>query len=122
MQRPKRSSFSKLHRCVVVEPLELRKLRSATLDGGVLQVGGTAGNDRIHIEVDGSDPTQLRVRVNAEETLFDAADVNEIRVEARRGNDSVDFARVTVRAKVYGGAGDDSLTAGDPAIFTPIRC
>lgn len=32
------------------------------------------------------------------------------RVDGRGGNDRIDLARITVRSRVYGGPGDDTIT------------
>ncbi len=63
---------SSRHRSLSVECLERRALLSADLANGILMVVGTKAGDLIEVDGAGSD---LSVRLNGDEQLFNAVDV-----------------------------------------------
>src|SRR5215207_5955366 len=87
------SAFSALRRtalkagiATMIEPLELRKLLSAQLEGGVLRVTGTDGHDRFRIFISSGD---LIVDQDGDQTSFKASDVDQLQVSAGDGDDQV---------------------------------
>lgn len=110
---------SSRRRALSYEQLEDRTLLSADLSGGVLTVLGTKDADVIEVERQG---ISLEVTVNDETTSFNLADVNELHIEALKGDDWVKVHDdVAVDAwidagkgddTVYGGAGDDEIHGG----------
>src|SRR5437764_1376470 len=101
---------------IVFEPCERRRLMSAAIVGTTLQIGGTAGDDHISVEIDKSDVSKLRVRVNKTQSLFKASAVKLIRIEGRRGNDDIEIDQtngaITRKTLIFGGAGDDRIVGG----------
>src|ERR1043166_6106051 len=98
-----------------VEALEQRRLLSAAMDGSVLNVAGTAGDDRIIVttRVTSRYEEMIVVLVNGKGSEFPWSGVSQVRVDARAGNDTVSIGDfVYSPAKIYGGAGDDSLLGG----------
>ena len=102
----------------LIEQLESRQLRSATVDlaGDQLTITGTEANDVIVIALNAADPAQLDVKLGKETTSYPVADISRITVNALGGND-----KITVREKngavyaslvVYGGEGNDSIVTG----------
>src|SRR5690349_9872688 len=99
----------------VIEQLEGRRLLSASIDGsGVLRVDGTSGNDRVVVFTDPADATKLDVKFNKEAVQqFDKSAIVSMRIDVRGGDDVVAIgADVDIDAKIYGGAGNDSLQGG----------
>jgi Ca2+-binding RTX toxin-like protein len=121
--------MSRAHVVNQMEFLEGRRFRSADLEGSVLKVAGTFQDDRILVqrvsdEVNGD---RVEVNINGNAQYFIAAAVHDLRVDGRRGNDSIDI-NISLRdiriagdggadlirtfgasAKVYGGSGNDTL-------------
>src|SRR3954470_10949334 len=82
----------------MIESLEDRRLLSATLTNGVLDVEGTKSNDNITVSLssDGSTITVSESKARrghkssaATTTTFAAADVTSVVVNAGKGNDNV---------------------------------
>lgn len=98
-----------------VEPLESRTLPSAVLEGGVLAVTGTNGNDTVRVE----NPTgsTIVVTLNGQAQSFDPAAVTRVDVRGLAGNDAIDIRPLTQgggparRVTVGGGDGDDTITS-----------
>ncbi len=103
-----------------LEHLEQRKLLSANLDGGSLELRGTDGDDAIIVDATDVDG---QVRVSGVEgvedgTIFEG--VRRVRVRLGQGDDSAevsgeffnDRGRLT-RFRIEGGRGDDVITGGD---------
>src|SRR5437773_5762763 len=64
------------------ETLEQRRLLSVTLNGGgMLLVAGTGKADHIVVSLSPEDSSKIRVRTRTETREFQAADVNEFRIE-----------------------------------------
>ena len=105
-------------RRAVVETLETRRLLSTTLDGDVLRVLGTPGDDSITVDL--ADNGAIRVDLNGNATLHDADAFDRIRFDTGNGDDlvSVDPA---VSQPTYAdlGNGDDTFLggAGNDAVF-----
>jgi VCBS repeat-containing protein len=80
---------------------------------GILRIGGTAGNDEIHIYVTyaGSE-ARLAVSLNGQLTTRPLSSVQEIRAWGRAGNDHIFMPNVTLGGQLYGGVGDDILHGG----------
>jgi Ca2+-binding RTX toxin-like protein len=103
----------------IVEALEGRQLMSVSLEGSVVVVTGTSGNDDVEVNVgmrpDWSHHAQglLAIRVNRDWTYFDPEQVNisGIRMELGDGND-LEWVSSNVWAipmTVLGGAGRDTI-------------
>src|SRR4051812_2720669 len=73
----------------VFEPLDPRRLLSASVQQGVLHVDGTAGNDVIAVLRDPGNAQQILVKVNGVVQTFDAAGITGASVYAALGNDRV---------------------------------
>ena len=110
-----------------VQQLEDRKLLTATLDGGVLEVEGTRRNDNITVSLSADGQTitvseavrRSRGRTAATPTTaeFAVADVTSISINAGAGNDNVVFralgdADFAMAAAILGGDGNDWIGAG----------
>jgi Ca2+-binding RTX toxin-like protein len=96
------------------EQLEARRLFTAALNAGLLSVTGTAGNDTILIGLNASG--QVRVNDNSVISLFNAADVTSISVDAGNGNDNVTMQNLISKpAVIHGGAGNDMIQGGEGA-------
>ena len=71
-------------------------------------VGGTAGNDRISVSMDGS---HVLVTLNG---VTRPNFANVLRIDARRGDDLIDLSGIQdvggLSITIYGGAGDDTIT------------
>jgi hypothetical protein len=95
---------------VAMDPLESRRLLTATLDTGLLSVVGTGANDDISVAVSGGN---LNVTVNGQnQGTFALTDVNGIEVSGLNGNDSISLAGINVPATLSGGDGNDTLVGG----------
>ncbi len=99
----------------MLETLELRRLLSFSVSGGVLTVEGTSGNDNIIVTRDG---TNLTIRQNGANSTTLAADVQKIVINGLAGNDQLAIAigpdhGVALPATLNGGDGNDRLLGGD---------
>src|SRR5262245_28590082 len=107
------------------EPLESRRLLSASLADGVLTIIGTNRADRIEI-IRRDDDGQIRVQLNGAGTRFRYGDVTSIQINARGGHDFIEFgghdggmdfpANVTGgkgNATIHTGLGDDTVSGGN---------
>jgi Ca2+-binding RTX toxin-like protein len=89
------------------EQLEPRRLLSATLVDGIVQVKGTSAADVIKISKSGS---KVMVKVGATSKSFPAGSVDSIRIRALDGNDSITGnQKLKIPIVVYGGAGNDTI-------------
>ena len=68
------------------EPLESRQMFSVSLVNGIVRVHGTPMNDTIAVS---QDSTRVRVNDNGTVTLFAAASVKRVVVNAYEGNDQI---------------------------------
>jgi Ca2+-binding RTX toxin-like protein len=97
------------------EPLEDRRLLSASLSGTTLTVTGTGGNDTIVIRQENA--ASIRVEDNGAVISFNDAAVDAIVVSAGAGDDTVqanstDALPLTERMTIDGGDGADLLVGG----------
>jgi Ca2+-binding RTX toxin-like protein len=92
----------------LVETLELRTLLDATVSNGLLTVTGTDNAETISVNPQGA---QIIVDIGGAQTPFAAADVAQIHIDARGGNDVVNV-NVNRPATILGGAGNDVLNGG----------
>jgi Ca2+-binding RTX toxin-like protein len=103
----------------VIETLDQRRLLSAAaIEGGVLNIDGTAKDDRITVTLAKGDATKLDVRVNKETFQFNVADVTGgIHIDGFRGNDRIavsgDNGPVLLSVTVVAGAGNDRVVTDD---------
>ena len=86
----------------------------ADLTGGLLRVGGTAGNDVIAVGPLARDPFRLAVVVNKSTVgTYLLTDVSHIAVRGLDGNDKITVnAKLAIPADLYGDGGNDALTGG----------
>jgi Ca2+-binding RTX toxin-like protein len=96
-----------------LEQLDGRTLPSATLVGGVLTVGGTAGSESITVWRPTTDTIQVNISSTGEARRFAAADVNTIDLRAGGGNDYITIGLgLTCNSAIRGGGGNDVITGG----------
>jgi Ca2+-binding RTX toxin-like protein len=95
---------------IMMESLEVRRLRSASLSGdGLLSVVGTAKDDVITLS---ASTRRLYVHVNGQDTSFRIGTVEQIRVSANRGNDQVNLGSIDIASTLSGAGGNDQLIGG----------
>jgi Ca2+-binding RTX toxin-like protein len=103
-----------------IEKLEDRRMMAADIDlnNGVLNIQGTDGHDGIAVYADADDPDKLHVVITNITTSavlaqdeFDRDDVDEIVANGLGGNDQI-YNITDIRAKLFGGIGDDTLYGG----------
>jgi autotransporter-associated beta strand protein len=89
---------------------------TVTKQGGVVRIGGTAGNDNIVVTQSGGNLVVTYYAANGVTVLsrqaVALAGVTEVRAWGRDGNDVIDLSGLSLRAFIHGGAGDDVLTGG----------
>jgi Ca2+-binding RTX toxin-like protein len=101
-----------------VELLEGRRLLSAAIVEGVLNVDGTADADEIIVSLNTTDPaaTKLDVKLNGEVSSFPLADVTSLKISGGGGADVITIdetaGTITLAAQILGGNGKDILTGG----------
>jgi hypothetical protein len=107
----------------VVEQLEARRLLSVTLlEGGIVRVMGTEGNDHVVISREPGNPANYAVVVNGELTPVPVNLVNQFQVNVLGGDDLVEitqaFGPVLVGRLINAGDGNDTVigTDGDDII------
>src|SRR5258706_7503627 len=89
------------------EPLEERRLLSAVLDAGVIQVKGTSAADVIKVSKSRS---TLTIKIGTTTTTFAAGGVDAIRIRGLDGNDSITVGgTLKIPLIVYGGNGKHTL-------------
>jgi hypothetical protein len=90
------------------EVLEIRQVpTAAVLQAGILTITGSDQADNIVVTKTGTNLVVSGVR-----TTFAVSKVKSVVVNAGGGDDTVDLTALTVKAKVSGGAGNDSLIGG----------
>src|SRR5688572_7241552 len=95
----------------VFESLERRALLSASLEGGLLRVDGTPGDDEISIE--GGRGGRIHVSVNGETESFKASGARMILARGGDGDDEIILGDSLKRnATLLGGDGEDVLVGG----------
>ena len=106
----------------VLENLESRRLLAAVLDGDILRVDGTNGDDTIVVSAGGNNAARVVVRINGDATDFAGASVNRIRINGLGGNDNIKVSfnngDLSQDIVISGGIGDDTLkgAGGDDLI------
>ncbi len=104
-------------RALMIESLEDRKLMAASVDlnGGVLEIEGTSGNDHVQVSTSGN---MLNVFV-LNGTTFSVQSFNKHYVEEISfvGNNGDDYFRndADIESRAYGGYGNDTLVGGSHA-------
>lgn len=93
-----------------VQELEPRRLAAVDVVSGVLQIGGTDGNDTVVVQQTAS---TLNVTVNGSVTSVPRSAVLRINAHLGGGDDRYDGNGVSIRQWVYAGAGDDHVTGGE---------
>jgi Ca2+-binding RTX toxin-like protein len=112
-----------------IEPLEPRRLLTATLAAGVLTVTGTPGNDQINISRSKSGKLTVTEKVisvsgnvttitTLPKTVVDFSAVTSVVVKLGDGNDTITLTGgkgnpFVTASTVEGGAGNDSVTSGN---------
>ncbi len=89
---------------------------AVTVQGGILRIGGTSGNDNIVVTQTGGNLVVTSYAANGttvlQQTTVAAAGVSEIRAWGRGGDDRIDLSNVAIAAFLSGGDGNDTLTGG----------
>ncbi len=92
-------------------PVALAMTTTSNALGGVLNITGTAGDDRISVSLNAGGGIRVS-NATGWSTVFTGS-VATIRVDALAGNDRVQFdPALKTNAVIYGGAGVDSLVGG----------
>jgi hypothetical protein len=106
-------------RRAALEALESRQLLTVSVDGGILFVTGTTGNDTITVIRDPVVKGMLRVGVNSFYNAVDQGSIKQIRVDALAGDDRITVdqsnGRIATPLNAAGGDGNDSITGGSGA-------
>lgn len=111
----------------LLEHMEERRLLSAdaavTLEEGTLNVRGTNGDDAIVVSLDAADATKLSVTVNGVSHSFNLADILQVKMIGKRGNDSLvmdeTVGAILLPAHLVGGPGNDVMVgaSGDDKLL-----
>ncbi len=98
------------------DSLEPRRLLSSTLNGSVLNINGTAGNDTIDVTIvnPGSGGPDYLVKVTGDaDAMFPVANVTVFDIAGGDGNDSITVAsNISIGAVMHGDNGNDTLLGG----------
>ena len=97
---------------VTMSAVEAVGAGEVTIDsGGVVRIGGTAGNDQFVIQASGDN---LRVKHNGQviSQSIPLAAATEIRVWGRDGDDIINVKGLSIETVLWGGRGDDRLYGG----------
>ncbi len=102
-----------------IESLESRRLLSATLVNGVLEVVGTFDADDISVSLNDSNSNQIDVSINGDVSTFNISAVNRIAMFGSTGDDhqfvSNEFGDFPFSVFMKGGAGEDLLEGSNLA-------
>jgi Ca2+-binding RTX toxin-like protein len=82
---------------------------TVSLNGGVLRIQGTDGDDQILVRPNAANANTIEVSLNGDVTLYDRTVIKKIQLRALAGNDHVDLHPVAILSRVYGGEGDDVI-------------
>ena len=97
------------------EPLESRRLLTATLNAGVLTIIGTNRSDHIEV-IRRDDDGQVRVEINNAVARFRFGDVNRIHISGLGGHDFIEYSGrdggLYFPSNVSGGKGNDTIGTG----------
>ena len=96
------------------EPLEPRRLMSATLDPatGILTIIGNSKANSVELSEE-SHRQILRLHIDGKQIDYKFAAVKSLTIQMLGGNDTVILGSITTPARIEGGDGDDSLSGGD---------
>jgi len=104
----------------VIDALESRTLFAVTLENGVLNILGTAGNDIVRVYADPRQQSKLDVKVNNKVWQFERDEVHSLFIQTFRGNDIVFVSNpghppalpdVSLPTRIYTDAGRDIIWA-----------
>lgn len=99
---------------LAVQALEARDVPTSHLVNGVLTVAGTDAADQIEIKRVMTPGTLLvRVTENGQSTDFLSYQVHRVRVFGNGGDDFISHNIGAVNARLFGGAGDDTIQGDD---------
>lgn len=102
---------------VRMEAVEARRLLSAAVDHGVLNIQGTRRGDDIAVTL--ASPRTIQVVMNGEVSTFARRSIGKLRILGNDGDDFITFgSEVTGPAWISGGGGNDNIsgTAGNDTI------
>src|SRR5438128_2016329 len=105
----------------LLQSLEPRRLLSASLSGGQLNIDGTGRSDDITVDIDSSG--LISVNINGSVSSFDQSAVDSIRVRGLSGNDYISltgrFDNFDIAVSVFGNTGRDTIlgAAGNDDLF-----
>jgi Ca2+-binding RTX toxin-like protein len=109
----------------MLEHLEQRRLLSAVIEDGILNIGGTNGDDQISLRVSDDLAGQvIDVNINGELSQFRLTEVKHVVINANAGDDRVVLGQdpdsaltwvihYDVPTLVLGGRGQDTILGGD---------
>jgi Ca2+-binding RTX toxin-like protein len=90
-----------------------------TVNVTTLRISGTSNDDSIRVFLRASNNKMLEVDDDGVISAYRARDISLIQIDAGDGNDTIKFdesnGAITIASKLYGDAGDDSITGGDGA-------
>lgn len=99
----------------LIEGLESRKLLSAVVSNGELDIRGTGLADRIDVRLNNAG-TRYIVNINGTERTFATRGIREIDVASFGGNDRITIhSNVRILADIEAGAGNDRVSGGSGA-------
>src|SRR5438046_1582863 len=82
-------SSKRIYSADAMQMLETRRLLSAAVQGTVLNIAGTAKDDHIGVSLKHDDAGTLQVHVGKHVSEFSRTGIKSIRIEGRRGDDSI---------------------------------
>jgi hypothetical protein len=98
----------------LIEVLERRNLLSATIEGHVILVVGTNGDDEISVNLNPSDSSKVDVTENGVTSTFDKAGRERVRIFASYGDDVIEIGDdLGLKVQAFGQRGDDELFGGN---------
>jgi Ca2+-binding RTX toxin-like protein len=87
------------------------------VNGGILRIVGTSGNDQIIFSRSPSDPSKLKVDFNGELSVYHLSDISRFLIFTGTGDVVIKFnekpGMITIPSKIYcEGNGNDNITTG----------
>jgi hypothetical protein len=95
----------------MLEMLERRQMLSVTLNGGLLIIDGSAGDDDVRLKERGQ---RLVVLENQQRHVFEGKVIGRVEIKGFEGDDRIDARGATatrLRMRIDGGEGEDKLLA-----------
>jgi Ca2+-binding RTX toxin-like protein len=86
---------------------------AVVLSGGVLRIGGTAGDDLITVSRTPTGKFRVTFGLKVVSDTIPVAGVSEIRIWGRAGCDAIALVDVNTRALISGGDGNDAIGGGN---------